>query len=331
MIITKTPFRISFFGGGTDYPPWYREHGGAVLATTIDKYCYISCRYLPPFFEHKHRIVYSLIENVKTVEAIRHPAVRAVFQWAGVTNGLEVHHDGDLPARSGLGSSSSFTVGLVHALKALEGRYIAKDQLARTAIHIEQDLIRENVGSQDQICAAFGGFNRIDFLRSGEFTVSPVIIESARLDQFHGHLMLFFTGLQRIASDIAKDQIDNMATKQVELTRMHRMVDEAMDILGNRDRPLDDFGLLLDQAWQYKRSLSAKISTPEIDGFYRSAMDAGALGGKLLGAGGGGFLLIFARPDKHASIQEALSSLIQVPFSFDNGGSSVVLYQPAGL
>jgi len=331
MIITKTPFRISFFGGGTDYPAWYRENGGAVLATTIDKYCYISCRFLPPFFEHKHRIVYSRIENVRFIEEIQHPAVRAVFQREGVEQGLEVHHDGDLPARSGLGSSSSFTVGMVHALRALNGRYTSKDELARVAIDIEQNQIGENVGCQDQICAAYGGFNRIDFLRSGDFTVSPVILPQARLESLRSHLMLFFTGLTRIASDIAKDQIDNISKRRTELLRMHAMVDDAIQILADRSTSIDEFGHLLDEAWRYKRSLSARVSTPQIDEYYQRAIDAGALGGKLLGAGGGGFLLIFARPSQHNAVREALSSLVHVPFGFDNSGSSVALYQPNGL
>lgn len=331
MIITKTPFRISFFGGGTDYPAWYRENGGAVLATTIDKYCYISCRFLPQFFEHKHRIVYSRIENVRTIDEIQHPAVRAVFQREGVEEGLEVHHDGDLPARSGLGSSSSFTVGMVHALRALNGRYTSKDELARVAIDIEQNQIGENVGCQDQICAAYGGFNRIDFLRSGDFVVSPIILPQARLEGLRSHLMLFFTGVTRIASDIAKDQIDNISKRQTELHRMHAMVDDAIRILADRNTSLDEFGRLLDEAWRYKRSLSDRVSTPLIDDFYQRAMAAGAIGGKLLGAGGGGFLLIFARPDRQDAVREALSSLVHVPFGFDSSGSSVALYQPNGL
>jgi D-glycero-alpha-D-manno-heptose-7-phosphate kinase len=331
MIITRTPFRVSFFGGGTDYPAWYRESGGAVLATTIDKYCYISCRYLPPFFEHKHRIVYSQIESIRTIDEIRHPAVRAVFRWANVEKGLEVHHDGDLPARSGLGSSSSFTVGLLHALRALVGVYCSKDELAQTAIHIEQDLIGENVGCQDQISAAYGGFNRIDFLHSGDYTVSAVVMDRQRKSDLQDHLMLFFTGLSRFASDIARDQIDNMANRRTELRAIHQMVDHALKILNNRTTSLDEFGLLLNEAWRCKRSLSDRISNPQIDDVYQTALGAGALGGKLLGAGGGGFLLIFARPERQPAVRAALSRLIEVPFRFENFGSSVVLYQPNGL
>jgi D-glycero-alpha-D-manno-heptose-7-phosphate kinase len=331
MIITRTPFRISFFGGGTDYPGWFQEHGGSVLATTIDKYCYISCRHLPPFFDHKHRIVYSRIENAKRVEEIEHPAVRAVFEWARVTDGLEIHHDGDLPARSGLGSSSSFTVGLVHALYALRGHLTSKEKLAQDAIHIEQNLIRENVGSQDQISAAFGGFNRIDFHRNGAFSVSPVILLGSRRKELHDHLMLCFTGVSRFASDVAKSQIANLKTRQEELKRMHGLVDDGVAILQDASQPIEEFGCLLDATWQYKRSLSDKISSPEIDEIYGAAKAEGAIGGKILGAGGGGFLLLFARPEKHAAIRKRLSGLVHVPFGFDDSGSRVVLYQPSGL
>lgn len=331
MIITRTPFRISFFGGGTDYPTWYRENGGAVLATTIDKYCYITCRRLPQFFQHKHRIVYSLIENVCEISEIQHPAVRAVLGWTGIEEGLEIHHDGDLPARSGLGSSSSFTVGLVHALSALNGRMATKEDLALDAIHIEQNVIGESVGSQDQVSAAFGGFNRIDFHRNDTFDVSPVILPLQRLNELHSHLMLCFTGFSRIASEIAKSKIDNLKNRSVEINLMREMVDEAISILNNRNTPIEEFGKLLDHSWKYKRSLSEQVSTPQIDELYAEAQRAGATGGKILGAGGGGFLLLFAKPEKHASIRERLRHLVHVPFKFEDSGSRVVLYQPNGL
>lgn len=331
MIITRTPFRISFFGGGTDYPAWYREHGGVVLATTIDKYCYISCRYLPPFFEHKHRIVYSRIENVREIADIQHPAVRAVLGWAGCEHGLEIHHDGDLPARAGLGSSSSFTVGLVNALCALNGKYISKEDLASKAIYIEQELIGENVGSQDQVSAAFGGFNRIEFHQNDTFQVSPVILAKERLAELQGSLMLYFTGFSRIASEIAKSKIDNFNNRQIELQRMKEMVDDAISILQDPDTPIDEFGKLLDKNWKYKRSLSDKVSTPEIDRIYEEALKAGATGGKLLGAGGGGFLLLFVRPESQDGVKNHLLRLTRVPFEFENSGSRVVLYQPNGL
>lgn len=322
---------MSFFGGGTDYPAWYQEHGGAVLATTIDKYCYISCRYLPPFFEHKHRIVYSRIENVQSLDEIEHPAVRAILGWAGCDEGLEIHHDGDLPARSGLGSSSSFTVGLVHALAALQGKYITKDALAENAIHIEQKIICENVGSQDQISAAFGGFNRIEFRRNDTFQVSPIILAKDRLHELQSHLMLFFTGFSRIASEIAKSKIENFKSREAELDLMKEMVDESIQILQNTKTPIEEFGKLLHQSWQYKRTLSDKVSTPEIDFLYEEAMRAGATGGKILGAGGGGFLLLFVKPELQSQIRERLNHLIHVPFQFEDSGSRVVLYQPNGL
>jgi D-glycero-alpha-D-manno-heptose-7-phosphate kinase len=331
MIITRTPFRISFFGGGTDYPGWYREHGGSVLATTIDKYCYITCRRLPPFFDHKHRIVYSRIENVNHINDIQHPAVRAVLNWTNVEEGLEIHHDGDLPARSGLGSSSSFTVGLLHALQGLNGRMASKIGLARDAIHVEQNVIGENVGSQDQVSAAFGGFNRIEFQCNDSFNVAPVILHSARRDELHDHLMLCFTGFSRIASDIAKSKIENLKNREKELKLMRAMVDEAIALLQDGREPIESFGKLLDASWKYKRSLSDRVSTPEIDDIYAAAIEAGAIGGKILGAGGGGFLLLFAKPENHNAIRERLSKLIHVPFDFDDSGSRVVLYQPNGL
>lgn len=331
MIITRTPFRISFFGGGTDYPQWYRENGGAVLATTIDKYCHISCRHLPPFFEHRHRIVYSFIENVREIDEIKHPAVRAVLGWAECKDGLEIHHDGDLPARSGLGSSSSFTVGLVHALAALEGKYVAKEDLAKNAIHIEQNIIKENVGSQDQISAAYGGFNRIDFRQDDTFNVAPLIIGKDRLADFHSHLMLYFTGFSRIASEIAIATIQNFKIRQTEMKRIAAMVDEATKVLYDPSVPITEFGTLLDETWKRKRELSDGVSTAAIDQIYSEAVSAGALGGKLLGAGGGGFLVLFAQPDKQPQIRERLKNLIEVPFKFDTSGSRVVLYQPDGL
>lgn len=330
MIITRTPFRISFFGGGTDYPKWFQEHGGVVLATTIDKYCYISCRHLPPFFEHKYRIVYSKIENVRKVSEIEHPAVRTILGYMRCSSGLEVHHDGDLPARSGLGSSSSFTVGMINALLALDGKRISSEELARRAIHVEQELIKENVGSQDQISAAYGGFNRIEFRRDSSFKVDPIILGRERLEEFQSHLMLFFTGFSRIASEVAKSKIDNMKYRVAELHLMKEMTHEAIATLQSSS-PIDEIGRLLDQNWKYKRSLSDKVSTSEIDQIYSTAKKCGATGGKLLGAGGGGFMVFFVKPEIQAKVRKALGHLIHVPFRFDNSGSRVVLYQPDGL
>jgi len=331
MVITKTPFRISFFGGGTDYPGWYRSFGGAVLATTIDKYCYITCRNLPPFFEHKHRIVYSRIENVTRIDEIEHPAVRGVLDWMNTVQGLEIHHDGDLPARSGLGSSSAFTVGLISALKAMRGELVTKHQLASDAIFVEQNLLKENVGSQDQISAAFGGFNKITFNKDDSFDVAPITIGVNRREELRSHLLLCFTGFSRIADVIAKSKINNLANREAELTCMGQMVDEAIKILLNNNLPIEEFGNLLDLSWKYKRSLSDQVSTPEIDEIYEAAKQAGAIGGKILGAGGGGFMLLFAKPEKHAVIRERLKKLVHVEFDFDRAGSRIALYQPDGL
>jgi len=331
MIITRTPFRMSFFGGGTDYPAWYAEHGGAVLATSINKYCYITCRHLPPFFEHKHRIVHSLIENVQSIDQIKHPAVRAILGWAGCERGLEIHHDGDLPARSGLGSSSSFTVGLLHALAALEGRYASKEYLASTAIHVEQNVIGENVGSQDQVSAAYGGFNLVEFHRNGSFTASPLILRQERLAEFESHLMLCFTGFSRIASEVAKSQIANLRERQAQLHSMREMVNEAIAILQSANAPIEELGKLLHESWLCKRSLSDKVSTSDIDYLYEEAIKAGAIGGKIMGAGGGGFLMLFVKPELQDNVRERLKHLIHVPFKFEDGGSRVVMYQPNGL
>ncbi len=328
MIISQTPFRVSFFGGGTDYPLWYRENGGAVLATTIDKYCYLSCRYLPPFFEHKHRIVYSVIERVKEIDEINHPAVREVLRYFNVNEGLEIHHDGDLPARSGLGSSSSFTVGLLNTLFALHGRLISKPQLARLAIDIEQNVIKETVGSQDQISAAFGGLNVINFNKDDSFEVTPLVLSRERKEDFESHLMLFFTGLSRIAATVAQSKVENFQKKRAQLLTMHQMVKEAQAILENPRVPISEIGRMLHEGWLLKQELSEKISNDFINEMYSSAMSAGAIGGKLLGAGGGGFMLVFADPSQHEKIRQKLKGLIEVKFKLENQGSRIALYDP---
>lgn len=325
MIISRTPFRVSFFGGGTDYPVWYREHGGTVLATSIDKFCYISCRRLPPFFEHKNRIVYSFIENVNELDEIQHPAARECLRFMGVSEGVEVHHDGDLPARTGLGSSSSFTVGLLHTLYALRHRMPSRMQLARDAIKVEQDIIGEAVGAQDQVTAALGGFNHIEFLPNGEINVHPVIIPLARREALQSRLMLFFTGLSRYSSTIARKQVEATPGKGAELVRIGGMVKTALDILSGGE--LDDFGRLLHEAWTIKRGLTPMVSTEAIDGMYEAARSAGALGGKLLGAGGGGFMLLFVEPEKQPAVLERLKGLLHVPFRFESGGSQIIFYE----
>ncbi len=328
MIISRTPFRISFFGGGTDYPVWYEKHGGAVLATSIDKYCYVTCRYLPPFFDYNYRIRYTEQEYVKTTEAINHPSVRECLQFLKVERGLEVQHNADLPARIGLGSSSSFTVGLLNALHALTGQMVSKQQLALEAIQVEQDRIRENVGSQDQTIAAFGGFNRIDFDGIRKIQVTPVTVGEERLKVLHAHLMLFFTGFTRTASEIAADQVENTPKKTKELGRLHEMVKEATGVLGSKDGGLDQFGKLLHEGWMIKRTLTTRITTPYIDDAYEAAMNAGAIGGKLLGAGGGGCILLFVPPERQARVREELKRLLYIPFRFENLGSQIIYYAP---
>lgn len=331
MIITRTPFRISFFGGGTDYPSWVKEHGGAVLSTAINKFCYISCRYLPPFFDHRYRVAYSKVETVDNVSEIEHPAVRTILEYMDCTKGLEIHHDGDLPARSGLGSSSSFTVGLLNALHALKGEYRSAEHLAHEAIHVEQHLMQEHVGSQDQIAAAYGGFNTIEFHPDQTFSVSPIIVSSSRKQELQSHLMFFFTGLSRFSSDIAKSKIANIKDRSAELNAIRQMVNAGLDILGSSHTPLDEFGRLLHEGWERKRSLSNKVSNLEIDQIYATARSAGAIGGKITGAGGGGFMLLFVPPEKQVDVSKSLSKLVQVPIQFESTGSRVVLYQPEGL
>lgn len=328
MIISRTPFRVSFFGGGTDFPAWYRQHGGAVLATSIDKYCYLSVRRLPPFFDYRYRVVYSLIENVSEIGQIQHPAVRAVLQQENIQEGLVIHHEGDLPARTGLGSSSAFTVGLIHALRALKGQMVEKSVLTREAIRIEQEVLQEAVGSQDQISAGLGGFNLIRFHTDGSFEVRPVLISQERRQWLEQHLMLFFTGISRYSSTIAEQTIKRLADKEAELHRMRALVDEALAIVAAPSRPIAEFGQLLHESWLCKRSLSDGISTPLVDEIYTAARAAGAIGGKLLGAGGGGFVLLFVEPPNQAAVREKLKHLVHVPIHFENEGSRIVLYNP---
>ena len=328
MIITSTPLRISFFGGGTDYPVWYREHGGSVLSTSIDKACYITCRHLPPFFEYHSRISYSKVENVSRNDAIEHPSVRACLQFLNIAEGVEVHHVADLPARTGLGTSSAFTVGLLLALYALKNQMRDKHTLAMDAIHVERDLLQEAVGAQDQVSAAYGGFNRINFGQDGSIDARRVITPKARTAELEQHLALFFTGFSRIASDIAKEQVEITPRKKQELTNMLQLVDEAESIISAPNRSLDDFGRLLHEGWQIKRSLTQKITNASIDEIYDAGMSAGALGGKLLGAGGGGFMLFYVPPEKREALKLKLRRLLCVPFSFSSRGSQVIVYEP---
>ncbi len=327
MIITRTPFRIYFVGGGTDYPAWYLLHGGAVLATTINKYCYISCRYLPPFFEHRFRILYSKTELCKTVDEIVHPAVREVLRHLKVDRGVEIHHDGDLPARSGLGSSSAFTVGLMNALYGLKGQLAGKHQLALESIHIEQSVLKEAVGSQDQVLAAYGGFNHISFLPGGEISVTPMTLSHERTRELNAHLMLLYTGIKRTASEVAESYVHDLGAKENQLQGLSQLVNEAISILtGSRD--ISEFGKLLHESWQAKRSLSSRVSNPYVEELYQQAQSAGALGGKLMGAGGGGFLLLFVKPQDQPRVRERLSKLIHVPFRFEYSGSQTIFFDP---
>jgi D-glycero-alpha-D-manno-heptose-7-phosphate kinase len=325
MIISRTPFRISFFGGGTDYPAWYRKHGGAVLATTINKYCYITCRYLPPFFDHRYVITYSKVECCRTIDEIAHPAVRGILRYLKCDRGLEIHNDSDLPARSGMGSSSAFTVGLLHALYALNGHMISKRQLAMDSVNVEQEILKETVGSQDQVLAAYGGLNHITFFPNGEISVRPVTITPERLNELNSHLMLFFTGINRTASNVAETYVNGIEDKKRQLRIMKDLVEESITVL-NSGQDITSFGELLHEAWQAKRSLSSSVSNSHVDEIYDQAISAGATGGKLTGAGGGGFLLLFVPPSRQKLLRERLNKLIHVPFKFEFSGSQIIFF-----
>jgi len=326
MIISRTPFRLSFFGGGTDYPDWYKENGGAVLNTTMDKYCYISCRFLPPFFDYKYQIRYTLREQTQDIFQIKHPSVRECLKYMRIEQGIEMVHTSDLPARSGIGSSSAFTVGFLNALYALTGRMVGKRRLASNAIYVEQSIIGEDVGSQDQVAAAFGGLNKMEFNDKENFLVQPVTVSQEKITALQNHLMLFFTGFSRTASEIAAEQIRNIPAKAAELRTMKEMVDEAVSILNNGSYEIDSFGRLLNESWNLKRSLSCRISNSVLDDIYDTALRAGALGGKLCGAGGGGFMLLFVPPRKRRIVRKALNRLLYVPFRFETLGSQIILY-----
>lgn len=324
MVITQTPFRISFFGGGTDFVEFYEKHGGVVLSTSIDKYCYVSVRHLPPFFEYSNNISYSQVEQVKHVEQIRHPAVREAMKYLDMHE-LSVIYDADLPARTGLGTSSSFAVGLLSAFYALKGKYVGKKRLADEAIYLERVLCKENGGIQDQIAASFGGLNKIVF-NAGGYEVLPVVIRQETKEALNDNLMLFFTGISRFSSDIQQEQKKNLSSKDKQLLRMKDLVDEAEKALV--DKRIDDFGCLLDYEWRLKQEINGKVSSPVINGYYSNAMAAGALGGKLLGAGGGGFILFYVPKQRQEAVRRALSNLTEIPFRFETGGSRIMYYAP---
>jgi D-glycero-alpha-D-manno-heptose-7-phosphate kinase len=328
MIISRTPFRVSFFGGGTDYPEWFEKNGGVVLGTTINKYCYITCRHLPPFFDHKSRIIYSQMEHVNKIDEIDHPSVRECLRFLKINEGIEVHHDGDLPARTGLGSSSSFTVGLLNSLYALKGMMRSKSDLAKEAIYIEKEMCKENVGCQDQMLAAHGGLNLVEFGGNKHLHVRRVTVKPSTVKRLENNLLLYFTGFSRTASEIAKHQIKNIPKKEKQLHEMQQMAYDALNMLQN-DR-LNSFGKLLHESWMRKRELSDKVTTKNIDHIYNTAKRAGAIGGKLLGAGGGGFVLLYAPPSKQKAIKEKLKKLLLVPFKFESSGTQIIFYQPNG-
>jgi len=326
LIISRTPTRISFFGGGTDYPVWYLENGGMVLSTSINKYSYITVRYLPNIFDYKFRIRYFKTEETQSLDEIKHPSVRECARRLGIVDGFEVIHYADLPAGTGLGSSSTFTVGMLHAFYSLLNYMPTKRELALEAIKIEQEVIGESVGSQDQIAAAFGGFNKITFGGMNKFDVDPIILERDRLRELQRKLLLCFTGFSRSASDIARYQILETPSKVRELGIMEELTKEAFDVLRSPFRDLNDFGKLLDENWKVKRSLTPQISNSVIDEIYRTALSNGAIGGKILGAGGGGFMLLFADESKHQLIRSALSNIEFVPFRFEETGSKIVYF-----
>ena len=329
MIISRTPFRMSFFGGGTDYPPFFKEHGGSVISTTFNKYCYVSIRHIPRFFNHRNQVTYSRIERTRSAAEIEHPMVRNALLHLGMEE-LSINYDADLPARSGLGSSSSFSVGLLNALHALRGEYAGKHALAEEAIHVERTLCRESGGWQDQIAAAYGGLNRIDFA-GDSFTVRPVLISRPRKEQLADHLMLFFTGFSRLSSEIAAEQVKHIKDKTAELVELLQLVDEGERILTDATCDLDEFGRLLHHTWQIKQGITQKISTDTLDEIYARALKNGALGGKLLGAGGGGFFLFYVRRQDQSRLKNALPQLLHVPFAFEENGSEILYYQPESV
>lgn len=327
MIITKTPFRMSFFGGGTDMEDFFREYGGAVLSTTFDKYCYITVRHLPRFFDYSTELSYSKLERVTSIEQIQHPAIREAMKMLDMHE-LRLTYEADLPARSGLGTSSSFAVGMLNAFYALKGKYADKKKLADEAIHLERELCNEAGGWQDQIAASFGGFNRINFNRDGSYDVLPIIISPERKQELNNNLLMFFTGFTRFSSDVQKANSEDRQSKINQLKEMYSLVDDAESILTNPKRDLDDFGRLLDRTWKLKRQTGNAITTNEIDKLYERGINAGAIGGKLLGAGGGGFLVFYVNKENIEKVKEAMGDLMYIPFQFENGGTRVIHYTP---
>ena len=326
MIITKTPFRMSFFGGGTDIPKFFNYNGGSVLSTTFDKYCYVNVRHLPPFMPYHSELVYSKIERVNDMNEVEHPLIRECMRLHDIHE-IRLTYEGDLPARTGLGTSSTFAVGMLNAFCALKGKYMSKRMLAEEAIKIEREVLKEYGGWQDQIAASFGGFNRINF-HNNDFSVHPIIISPERKCELNDNLMLFYTGVQRFSSEIQSDTFAKPEDKNKQLLDMLALVDEAESVLVNKHSSLSEFGRLLDQTWKIKRGTGAKVSNNLINELYNKAINAGAVGGKLLGAGGGGFLLFYCEKEYQDNLRRALSDLMEVPFKFEDEGSTIVHYQP---
>ena len=327
MIITRTPFRMSFFGGGTDMKDFFTEHGGAVISTTFDKYCYVIVRHLPRFFDYSTELSYSKIERVTSIDDIEHPAVRNAMKMLDMHE-IRLTYEADLPARSGLGTSSSFAVGMLNAFYALKGKYADKKKLADDAIYLERVLCNEAGGWQDQIAASFGGFNRINFNKDGTYDVYPLIIHPDRKKQLDDNMLMFFTGFTRFSSDMQKANAKGYHDKTKQLLEMLDLVNQAQEILTDKNSDLDDFGRLLDHTWKLKRQTGGAITTSSIDALYQRGIDAGALGGKLLGAGGGGFLVFYVQPEKKQAVKEAMKDLLYVPFHFEDGGTRVIHYTP---
>lgn len=326
MIITKTPFRMSFFGGGTDMENFFRENGGAVLSTTFDKYCYVNVRHLPRFFDYSTELSYSKTERVTDIDMIQHPAIRNAMKMLDMHE-IRLTYEADLPARSGLGTSSSFAVGMLNAFYALKGKYADKKKLADEAIYLEREQCKEAGGWQDQIAASFGGFNRINFSDEG-YEVLPVIISPERKRKLNQNLMMFFTGFTRFSSDVQKANTIGKGDKTKQLKEMLLLVDEAEKVLTDRQTDLNEFGRMLDHTWKLKRQTGNAVSTSDIDLLYEKGMKAGALGGKLLGAGGGGFLVFYVEPDKQDNVKNAMDNLLHIPFQFEDGGTQVIHYTP---
>ncbi len=324
MVITQTPFRMSFFGGGTDFPGFYNEHGGAVISTTFDKYCYVNVRHLPPFFDYSTELSYSKIERVKSLDEINHPSIRECMKYLDMRD-IRLTYEADLPAKTGLGTSSSFAVGMLSAFYSLKGKYKSKRQLADDAIYLERVLCNEAGGVQDQIAVAFGGFNRIDFSSEG-YKVTPIVISNERKEMLNDNLMMFFTGFSRFSADIQTSTQAVLKDKTAQLLEMYSLVDTAQSILTDKNSDLSDFGRLLDHTWRLKRGITTKISTNSLDEIYQKAMNAGALGGKLLGAGGGGFFVFYVEPEKRESVMKALDNLLYIPFKFENAGTRVIYF-----